>query len=78
MGGNWFRPPLFEPGNNAEEMVWASITRAGWAGEGARLLTFQGVEDNGKEMVWASIIWAGRKIMERKWFGSPLFGRRGK
>ena len=28
-------------------------------------------------MVWASIIWAGGKILERKWFGPPLFGRGG-
>ena len=26
-------------------------------------------------MVWASIMWAGGKIMERKWFGPSLFGR---
>ena len=36
-----------------------------------------GAENNVEEMVWASIIWAGGKMMERKWFGPPLFGRGG-
>ena len=28
-------------------------------------------------MVWESIVWAAGKIMERKWFGPPLFARGG-
>ena len=77
MDGKWFRPPLFEPGHNAEEMVWASIIWAGGAGGGGDYYYLR-VENNGSEMVRASIIWAGRKIMETKWFGPPLFGRGGK
>ena len=40
-------------------------------------LHYLGGGNNEGEMVWVSIIWAGGKIIDGKWFGSPLFGRGG-
>ena len=49
-----------------------------WRENGLGLHYLGGGENDREEMVWASIIWAGWQIMQRKWFGPPLFGRGGR
>ena len=71
MERKWFGPPLFGRGNNAEEMVWASII---WAITTTTTTSTIITTAIAISIEIARLVLAGRgEIMDGKWFGPPLF-----